>query len=230
MTNAILIYGRKLFSLALVFNCLLTVVYAVGLLAGFYANHWTLFQPYLFNAEFLWVIIIVALLNLYPAMKIGRVKTGRLWFHHYVYGFLVLVAAGIFLIVGTTISLSALFIANNTDLAVNVGRFFVLGGLTLVIDDFGDISKGARGISNLLKNKCHQKSILIHWTHSLLGLGSLYLLIAISLWLTQNPSGITPANLIFIGSLFITTMTTFWVVIEKIWFKLYHGKPDYHNH
>lgn len=223
MANAILIYGKKVFSLALVFNCLLTIVYAIGLLTGFYYNNWTLYKPYLFNAEFLWVIIIVSLLNLYPSMKIGRVKTGRLLFHHYVFGFLVIATAGVFLIFFTSISLVSLFTTNNTDLAVNVGRFFVLGGITLVIDDFGDISRKTNIISKFLKNKFNRKATLIHWAHAMLGVGSLYLFLAITIWLIVNPSGVTPANLIFVGSLFITTITTFWSVIKKVWFKIYSG-------
>lgn len=223
MTNALLLYGRKIFSLALVFNCLLTIVYAIGLLSGYYFNNWLLYQPYLINTEFLWVIIITALLNLYPAMKIGRVKTGRLWFHHYVYGFLVLAIAGIFIILFTSISIVSLFTANNTDLAVNVGRFFVLGGITLIIDDFGDISKTSNVLSKFLKIKFNQKSNWIQWIHGFLGGGSLYVLVAIILWLTQNPSGFTIANTIFVGSLFVTILTTFWSVMKKIWFKLYCG-------
>ena len=186
MTNAVLAYGQKLFSIALVFNCLLTIVYAIGLLSGFYFEHWTLYQPYLFDAGFLWFIILVAIMNLYPSMKIGRIKTGRLWFHHYVYGFIVLALTGAFLILFTPVSFISLFTSNNTELVINVGRFFVLGGLALVLDDFGDISKFTKSTLDFLKARAHVKSNTIHWVHCVLGVTSLYVLLAISIFLQEK--------------------------------------------
>ncbi len=219
-------YGRKLFSIALVFNCLVTIVYAIGLLIGFYVDSWTLYQPYLFDAGFLWVIIIVAIMNLYPAMKIGRIKTGRLLFHHYVYGFIVLALAGAFLFLFTSVSIISLFTENNTDLAINIGRFFVLGGLALILDDFGDISKVTKTTLDFLKSKAHVKSNTIHWAHLLLGFASVYVLVAVSVWVVLTPDGATAANLIFIGNLAITSLTAFWGILQKMWLKLYHKHPS----
>jgi hypothetical protein len=226
VTNAALAYGRKLFSIALVFNCLVTIINAIGLLTGFYVENWILFQPYLFDAGFLWVIIIVAILNLYPSMKIGRIRTGRLLFHHYVYGFIVLALSGAFLFLFTSVSIIGLFTENNTDLAINVGRFFVLGGLALILDDFGDICKVTKVTLDFLKHKAHIKSSTIHWIHLLLGFASLYILAAIAIWVILTPGGATTANIIFVGSLAITSITTFWGIFQKMWHKLYHIHPS----
>jgi len=226
VTNAALAYGRKLFSIALVFNCLVTIVYAIGLLTGHYVHNWTIYQPYLFDAGFLWLIIIVAILNLYPSMKIGRIRTGRFLFHHYVYGFIVLALAGAFLFLFTSVSIIDLFTENNVDLAINVGRFFVLGGLALILDDFGDISKVTKTTLDFFKAKAHVKSNIIHWAHFVLGFASVYVLAAITAWVIMTPDGATPANLIFIGNLAITSLTTLWGTLQKIWLKLYHKHPS----
>lgn len=226
MSNAALTYGRKLFSIALVFNCLLTIVYATGLLTGFYFEQWLLYYPYLIDAGFLWITIIVAILNLYPSMKIGRIKTGRFLFHHYVYGFIVLALACAFLFFCTPVSFSKLFTENNTDITLNIGRFFVLGGLALILDDFGDISKVTKTILDFFKAKIHLKSTFMHWVHLLLGVISVYVLFAITIWTIQTPGGGTLANFIFIGSLTITSLTAFCGIIQKMWLKLYHNQPS----
>ena len=226
MTNAALAYGQKLFSIALVFNCLVTIVYAIGLLTGFYVENWTLYQPYLLDENLLWIIIIVAVMNLYPAMKIGRIRTGRLLFHHYVYGFIVLALAATFLFLFTSVSLVGLFMGNYTDITINVGRFFVLGGLALILDDFGDISKVNKVLLDFLKAKAHVNSNVIHWVHLIIGFISIYVLFAIGIWVALTPSGATPANIIFVGNLVITCLTAFWGIMRKMWLKIYHKHPS----
>jgi prepilin signal peptidase PulO-like enzyme (type II secretory pathway) len=218
--NAISVYGKKFLSIALIFNSLLTTVYAIGLLAGVYSDHWQLYLPYLVNGSLFWAAIIVSIINIFPAMKFGRVKTGRLWFHHYVYGSAVMVLAVAYLKVFTSVSFLSLFTANITSLTVNVGRFFFLGGLTLVIDDFTDISKRLRSIVNTAKSKVYQRRQIIHITQYLLGLLSLYVFLCVSIYVTQNPQWATLANFILMGSLLVTTLTALVSFRRKIWLNL----------
>ena len=225
MANPFVVYGRKFFGFILVFNCLLTLLYAVGLLIGFYAAHWIIYQPYLISAALLWAVIPVTVMNLYPSMKVGRVHTGRLWVHHYVYGFIVLAFSALFILTFTSVSTVNLFMAHIANLRVNVGRLLILVGLTLVLDDFGDISKGANAIQTFLKVKTCQKPRIINWLHCLLSGVCLYIFAAISLWLTQTPHGVTLGNLIFASSLFATSMTTFVAVTKKTWLKISLENP-----
>jgi small neutral amino acid transporter SnatA (MarC family) len=220
MADIFAVYGRKLFSFILVFNCLLSLFYAVGFLIGLYTAHWIIYQPYLISADLLWAVMIAAIMNLYPSMKVGRVHTKRLWFHHYVWGFIVLAFSILFILAFTSVSIVNFFMAHINDLRVNFGRFLFLVGLTLILDDFGDIAKITNAIQTFLKVKIGQNSKITYWIHFLSAGVCLYIFAAIFVWLTQNPHGVTAGNLIFAGSLFFTIVTAFGTVTEKTWLKL----------
>jgi hypothetical protein len=120
----------------MIFNSLLSIAYAVGLLTGYYVEGWTLYPPFLIDGAFFWVLIVTSIINIFPSATIGQVKIGRLWFHHYVYGLLVSTLATFFLMIFTSVPLLYLFTITTTNPTVNVGRFFILGGLTLVLEAF----------------------------------------------------------------------------------------------
>jgi hypothetical protein len=215
--NSAIAYGKKLFSIALIFNALVTITFAVGLLSGFYIDNWRSYSPYLIDGNLFWAVIAAGIINIFPATHICKVKTGRLWFHHYVYGFIVLGLSFIFLIFCTSVPLLSLFTTNTTDVAVNVGRFFVLGGLALVLDDLPDVSSGIASFLCKLKSLAHRGRKTIHAVQYLMGFVSLYFFAAVTIWVTQNPEGATLANIIFAGTLLITCLTSFWSVKRKIW-------------
>ncbi|MCX8150213.1 MAG: hypothetical protein N3D85_01730 [Candidatus Bathyarchaeota archaeon] len=223
MKSPALVYGRKLFSIALIFNALVCIVYSIGLLTGFYTANWQLYSPFIFDGNVFWALIAVSIINIFPAAFIGQVKTGRLWFHHYIYGFLVLSMAIGFLVLFTSVSLLTLFTANITDLAVNVGRFFVLGGLALVLDDLADVSRYTA------KFLCHIKSIackgrrIIHIAQAVLSVVCLYITVGVSAAVIHNNEWATASNFIFIGTLIITIITSFWSLKRKVW---YHLTPN----
>jgi hypothetical protein len=221
-------YIRKTCSLALAFNCLLSIIFVAGLLSGYYLDNWKLYQPYVLEGALFWLIIPTALLNLYPSMKMGRVKIGRPLFHHYVYGFAVMALSAIFLVIVTpAYLLASLFTSNITEVPINIGRFFVLGGLTLVLDDFGDISRKAEASLTYLKVKINQQPKLVSNIHYVLGFTSFYIFAAVSIWISQNPQGLTPANLILVGTLFFTSLTAFGSTALKVWYKV---KPEKIEH
>jgi len=220
VVSLVSVCGRKLFSLVLTFNCLLCMVYAIGLLAGFYEAHWRLYRPYLVDGSLFWAIILASIVNIFPAMSVGRVKTGRLWFHHYVYGFVFLVLSAIVLEMSTSVPLVSLFTARKTSLAVNVGRFFVLGGLTLVLDDFGDISKRLRSVLNVLKSRAYQARKIILATQCLTGLLSFYIFVCVDLFIAVNPVRATLGNFILAGTLLVTSLTSFGGLKRKVWLNI----------
>ena len=65
---------------------------------------------------------------------------------------MVLVCAVIYIVFFTPISLLTIFLVNDTSVQVNVGRFFILGGLTLVLDDLPDVHTKLDLGLNWLKN------------------------------------------------------------------------------
>ena len=229
MSKIIDVYGKKLFSLALIFNALLTIVFAMGILAGFYTlfPQWKPYPPYILDGSLFWFLIPAAIINIFPCVNIGKVETGRLWFHHYVYGFIVLGLAATLTALWFPASMPSLFTANTTNPGINIGRFFILGGLTLIVDDLPDVSKRLKSGLCSLKSKAHRNGKAFHTIQLFAGFASLYFLLTISIYLPQHPAEITLANIILLGTLLVTTLTSFANAGRKAWLniKLEKTKP-----
>lgn len=146
--------------------------------------------------------------------------TGRLLFHHYFYGFMVLVCAVIYIVFFTPISLLTIFLVNDTSVQVNVGRFFILGGLTLVLDDLPDVHTKLDLGLNWLKNKVGQGARFVSVFQLMAGIVSLYVFAAVTLSVYNTPAYVTVANLLLIGTLFITSITSFIFVRRQVWQRL----------
>jgi hypothetical protein len=222
MVGSIGVIVKKIFSLALVFNSLITLACVAGILFGFYRAfpYWQPFSPYLIDGNLFWLIVLAALVNIFPSASIGRtLHTGRFLFHHYVYGFFVLLSSSVFVVVFTSVSLLSLFLVTTSNLAVNVGRFFVLAGLTLLLDDLPDVSKRTESCLNWLKSKAYQGRKGIHALQLLTGVVSFYLFLAITIWTTQNPESAF-SNSFLIVTLLITSLTSFACVKRNDWLKI----------
>jgi hypothetical protein len=225
MVNSLMPYGKKMFSLALTFNAILTFVYGIEILAGFYASYpyWKPFPPFIFDGSLFWVIIPASIINFFPAVSTGKVETGRIWFHHYVYGFIVAIISTTSLMLFTSVPLLSLFTTNITDVNVNIGRFFILGGLTLVLDDLSDVSGIFSRLLRFLKLKAYQNRRTVHFLQLIMGFVSLYFSLAVSANLALRPEEVTLANVILIGTLLVTSLTAFGSVKRKIWLNI---KPE----
>jgi hypothetical protein len=219
LSDRLAIYGKKLLSLSLIFNSLLSIFYAVGLLSGYHADGWTLYPPYLISGALFWALILASIINIFPSATMGQVKTGRLWFHHYIYGFLVSTIA-LVLIVLAPISPLNLFTANTMNKTVNLGRFLLLGGLTLILDDLPDVSNGLRRALFFLRQQAYRIRKLLHITQYMMGCFSAYLFTAVVLHITQNPQSATIANFILSATLAITSLFSFAVAKRKIWLQI----------
>src|SRR4030042_6147581 len=124
MAGKVWVILKKIFSLALIFNALITIAVVVGILFGFYRAYpyWKPFAPYLIEGNLFWLAIAAAMINIFPSACIGRaLHTGRFLFHHYVYGFIVLIAACVFVVLFSPVNLIFLFLITTSDLTVNVG-------------------------------------------------------------------------------------------------------------
>ena len=213
------VYGKKLFSLALIFNSLLTIVYAIGLLAGYYTLYpeWKPYQPYIIDGQLFWILIPAALINIFPCVNIGKVHTGRLWFHHYVYGFVVLGISATITALWAPAAILSLFTANTTNPGINVGRFFILGGLTLVIDDLPDVSEKLKPGLSFMKSKTQQNRKILHAIQLLMVFVTLYFFLAVIVYLPQHLDEITLANVVLLSTLLVTILTSFANVKRKVW-------------
>ncbi len=214
---------KKIFSVSLVFNALLTIGCTVGILGGFYwyYHNWYPFSPYLVSGNLLWVAIVAAVINIFPSAELGRsLHTGRFLFHHYFYGILVLIFSAIYVAFFTPVNLLNIFLVNDTSLQVNIGRFFLLGGLTLLLDDLPDVSKSVESSLNRLKAKVGQGSRIISVVQVICGAVSFYVFVAIILSIYSNPQFVTFANLMLIGTLFITSVTSFIFIKRSVWQKI----------
>jgi hypothetical protein len=204
------IFIKKIASLALIFNALLTISYALGILGGFYwfFMGWQPFYPFIVNGNVFWLVIFTATLNIVPSARLGRrLKTGRLFFHHYIYGALVLIFALFFVVLFADVSLLTIFLVENSSIPVNAARFFILGGLTLIIDDLPDTSQLAKKAIKSAKIKTSHIQNFTSASRFILGISSFYVLTAVGFAMYQNPQWVTLANFILLGTFFITAVS-----------------------
>ena len=222
MAGTVFTILKKIFSVALIFNALITLAVLSGLLFGVYKSYpyWHPFTPYLLDGNLLWIAVAAAAINIFPAACIGRaLHTGRFLFHHYVYGFVVLLIGSLLVVFFTSIPFLNLFLLNSGDIVVNAGRFLVLAGLTLFLDDLPDVSERIESTLNWVKTKACQAKRVLHALQLVTGLGTLYLLVAVSLQTIMNPVRIF-YNSFLLGGLLVTTITSLACVKRKAWLKI----------
>ena len=221
---------KKLFSLTLILNALITLATLSGILYGFYHAWpwWKPYAPYLVSGNFFLIAAAAALINIFPSASIGRaLHTGRLLFHHYVYGFFLLLTSAIYVVAFTSVSLVMLFLVNSGNIAVNTGRFFVLTGLTLVLDDLPDVSKRVESTLNKLKSQAYRVRKVVHILQFATGAITFYIFLAIAIFCSLHPST-NIANFVTMGTLLVTSVTSFACVKRKAWFRITSPKMSQH--
>jgi hypothetical protein len=185
------------------------------------------FLSYLIDGSLFWIAIAAAVVNIFPSARTGRdLHTGRFLFHHYFYGILVFSLAVAYVVFFTPTSLLTIFISNDTSVSVNLGRFFLLGGLTLLLDDLPDVSRRIESALNWAKDKAQRAEKVLSVIHVVTGAITLYVFGAVCLAMAQNPGWITLANSILVGTLFITGVTSFIFVKRGAWVKPEAEKTD----
>ncbi|GEM_PF-740078 len=229
--------GRKTLSLALIFNSLISLTFVISNLVSSYPST-VGEQPYWFyligNSVYLFVFI-ASILNILPAKLLGKVDLGRIWFHHYVYGFLASsVSLTLMVIFAPTYVLvflmpSLCFQAAGLQMfLIFSALFFVYGGLTLVIDDVRDVSAKLGKVFDKLKIRAYKSSRSLQKMHLISSLVTLCVSLSLyasliekiiqsEIWIIQN---ITAT--FFATSLLITGLWGLRAIKAKYWFiKLY---------
>lgn len=216
--SAVKIIAKKIFSLTLTFNMLLSLIYAFEIIAGV----WKLNSPYIPNDLFFLAMIPTSIINIFPVSTIGRGKSGRLWFHHYVYGFIVAAFSATLLMISAPVSPITIFTFTGyvPEVSINIGRFFILGGLTLVVDDLPDLSKKLSTVLSSAKSKIYQRRRIMHKIQFLMSFVSLYFFLAVIIFVIQKPEEANLANLFLICTSLVTSLTSFSIVRRKIWLNI----------
>lgn len=226
MVSSIWAITKKIFSLSLILNSLVTLACVAQIMFNNYHGFpcWQPYSPYLVNGNVFFLVVVGALVNIFPSASVGRtLHTRRLLFHHYVYGFFVLLSAVVFVVAFTSVSLFSLFLVYTSDIAVNVGRFFVLAGFTLFLDDLPDVSRRVESTLNGLKSWAIRGRKLLHVLQLFTGLVSFYVFLAVSLWTTQHLEVIVEAS-VMIGTFLVTSLTSFAFVKRRAWLKIAPAK------
>jgi hypothetical protein len=222
MGCSVFVYLKKIFSLALILNSFITIAALSGILYGFYYAWpgWKPYTPWLISGNLFLIAAIAALINIFPSASIGRcLHTGRLWFHHYVYGFFVLIFSAIYVVAFTSVSLVTLFLVNTGSIAINAGRFFVLTGATLFLDDLPDVSKRVESALNKVKSQAYRVRKAFHVLQLITGIVTLYIFLAILSFSIYHLE-VNIANFVTMGTLLVTSFTSFACVKRKAWIKI----------
>jgi len=234
MSEILAAIGRKVLSLTLIFNSIISLISAANMLASFYMNGcgWRPFSPYLIEGSLFWFVILTSLMNIVPAKIVGKVNIKRILFHHYVYGFLVssisllsmVLFAPAYLLVLLTPSLGFQTSGLQT-IPLYASFFFVYGGLTLVIDDINDVSLRVRRSLDKLKMRICKSGKMLQTMHLCSSLVSIYIVICSLLWYFENIFWIknSPllniAHIIFMLNLLVTSLWGLKAVKEKLWLR-----------
>ncbi len=232
MAESIKVWLKKVFSLTLMLNSFVTLAAVIGLTYGFYNvwPNWKPFEPYLISGNVFLLVIAAGLINIFPSACIGRkLHTGRFLFHHYVYGAAVLATSSFCVLAFSSVSLTGLFLQNTSNVAINAGRFFVLTGMTLLLDDLPDVSKQIEISLNKIKTGFYKIRKAIHVLQFVTGAATFYVFLSILLTEIKNWNiGIN--NAFTMGTLLITSITSFMFFKRKAWLNITPGATTLNSH
>ncbi|XHH07842.1 MAG: hypothetical protein ACFCUE_09715 [Candidatus Bathyarchaeia archaeon] len=220
MAGTVMTLLKKIFSIALILNALITICGVIGILNYYYSTSTEPYPPYALSGNLFILAIIAGLVNIFPSAAIGRVlHTGRFLFHHYVYGFLVLSISSVFITFFTPVSLFNLFLVDSSGVDVTAGRFFLLGGLALLLDDLPDVSMRTSRFLDWLKLQAYKARKALFAIQLATGAVTFYLAAAIIVFTIQNPARALP-DAFLVSSLLITSITSLALAKRKDWLKI----------
>ncbi len=213
---------KKSFSIALIFNSLISVAAVAGIIYGYYHAypHWKPYWPFLLNGNIFWLALVAALVNIFPGAAIGRaLHTGRFLVHHYVYGFFVLASTTALVGVYTGLNVISIFFIDSNAVAVNAGRCFFLAGLALFLDDLPDVHRHVERSLNWIKHGACRVRKPLHIAQIITGAFAFYCALSILLSTLQNSARWLPNSFVIV-SLFITAITSFALAKRGAWLRI----------
>lgn len=214
---------KKIFSIALIFNTLISITAIAGMLYGFYTSNgqWRPFAPYLLDGNLFWLALAAAVICIFPAAATGRsLHTGRFLFHHYVYGFVVLAITAGLVSVLTPFSFVSIFFMDSNDIGINAARVFFLGGLALFLDDLPDVSLHTERCLNWIKTRCCSIKKTLHYATLITGIFSIYSSLAMFTYTIADNYYRWLPNSFGIVTLLITGLMAIGFYVRKDWLKI----------
>jgi hypothetical protein len=211
----IITLGKKTLSLALIFNSLLSIFYAIGLLSGIYANNWNVFQPYFMKGNFFWLLIAASILNIFVAMKISQNKKS----YNFLFGLIITGISVASLLIFTNVSIFTIFTASTTDLMINTGRFFLLSGIAISLLEMPSMLKIIGLTPKTTQTKDNLGGKILFCLQLAMIFIIFYMFFAVIYYIGQYPEANTIANLILSFALLFTGFITFGATIFKTWLK-----------
>lgn len=100
---------------------------------------------------------------------------------------------------------------------VNIGKFFLLAGFALFLDDLPDVSVKIEKSLNNIKDKARQIPHLLVGVQAIAGVGSLYLATSLLWGIINVPQWVTLANSITFLSTLITALTSLIFIKRRFW-------------
>jgi hypothetical protein len=219
---------KKIFSLGLIFNALISIATVAGILYAYYLSYpaWQPYKPYLLSASLFWFALAAAAINIFHSAAIGRVlHIHRVLFHHYVYAIFAIILTSVYVVFFTPVSLHTLFFVDDSSVAVNVGRVFMLGSIALLLDDLPDVSKYMESSLNWLKTQACRVKMMLHVSQFVTGIFAFYCSLSILFSTIQNSTRAVPNSFVIV-SLFITGITSFALVKRRSWLNLTPPEPQ----
>jgi len=101
-----------------------------------------------------------------------------------------------------------------------LGRFFILGGAALVLDDLTDVSRHMERVLNRMKFHVGTQGKLFVALQLICGLVSLYIFGAVMFATIFTPGWFTVANVLVSGTVFVTAITSLVFVRRRVWLKI----------
>jgi len=224
--------GRKILCLAVIFNSIVSILFAGDILYLLYVNKstWRPHWSYLLDGSLLWFVIIASILNIVAAKILGNVDLKRIKFHHYFYGFITSAVSFIYTALFAPAYLFTLlmptFISGSYSTAampISATFFLVYGGMTLIIDDIQDMSRRLGKALNNLKRKLQRFGRTLEMLHLCCCIASTYVMLSIVFWAFANGfylGGLMPPAIstgIFTLNLLITSIWGLGVIKKRFW-------------
>lgn len=224
--------GRKILCLAVIFNSILSMLFAGNILYVFYitGSKWRHYWPYLLDESLLWFTVIASFLNIIAAKILGNVDLKRIKFHHYFYGFIAIIVSFIFMVMFAPAYLSTLLMPTSisdaygsASILISAAFFSVYGGMTLIIDDIQDLSLRLGRALNALKRKLHRFRRPLEMLHFCCCITSIYVTLGIFFWALANGfyfGGLMLPEIsagIFTLNLLITSIWGLGMIKKRFW-------------
>ena len=212
--------GKKTLSISFIFVSLLLIFYATGILNGIYINNWQVYEPYLASGNLFWVLIFGSIISILLGINFGQIKIARnIGLLSFTSGILITIISALFLSTTMHLSIFEIFTKSTTDLTINLGRFFLLSGVALLLIETPYIFR-VTGISpEPLIAKGNFAFKILFGLQFILGIFFLYMFLAVGLSISLNPVSNTLANSVLCYALLIEGVISVAATFFKAWLK-----------